>query len=202
MRRREFIGVLGGVAAMPLAARAQQQGRTYRVGLLAPGQLGPADERRRAILQGLATRGFVEGRNLIFDVRLGEPGRYEALPALAAALRDAKADVIITFGYPAALAAKTAIKDVPIVVLGSGDPVATGLAEGLARPGGNLTGMTELSTELSAKRLEILKDAVPNLRQVAMLSRHDAEISRRRNGGPGARRQGSDPGRARAERLR
>ena len=88
MRRREFLGVLGGAAvAWPLAARAQQQGRTYRVGLLAPGQMGPADERRRAILQGLAARGFVEGRNLIFDVRWGEPGRPETLPALAAALR-------------------------------------------------------------------------------------------------------------------
>ncbi len=170
MRRRDFLRVgVGAAVAWPLAARAQQQGKTYRVGLLAPGQLGPADERRRAILQGLAARGFVEGRNLAFDARFGEPGRTESLSALAAALREAKADVIITFGYPAALAAKTTVKDIPIVVLGSGDPVATGLAEGLARPGGNLTGMTELSTELSAKRLEILRDAVPNLRQVAML---------------------------------
>jgi putative ABC transport system substrate-binding protein len=170
MKRREFITLLGSAAAAwPVVARGQQQGRTYHVGLLAPGQVGPAEERRRAILQGLAARGFVEGRNLTFDARFGEPGRPESLSALAAALRDAKTDVIITFGYPAALAAKTTVKDVPIVVLGSGDPVATGLAEGLARPGGNLTGMTELSTELSAKRLEILRDAVPNLRQVAML---------------------------------
>jgi len=169
VKRREFIGGAGAAATWRFPAHAQQQGRTYRVGLLAPGQVGPAEERRRAILQGLAARGFLEGRNLTFDARFGEPGRPESLSALAAALQEAKADVIITFGYPAALAAKTTAKDVAIVVLGSGDPVATGLAEGLARPGGNLTGMTELSTELSAKRLEILRDAVPNLRQVAML---------------------------------
>jgi putative ABC transport system substrate-binding protein len=170
MRRRDFLTAAGGAAiAWPAAVSAQQQGKMYRVGLLAPGQAGPADERRRAILQSLAARGFVEGRNLAFDARFGEPGRPEGLSTLVAALREAKADVIITFGYPAALAAKTTAKDVPIVVLGTGDPVATGLADGLARPGGNLTGMTELSTELSAKRLEILRDAVPNLRQVAML---------------------------------
>ena len=170
MRRRDFIALVGGSAAIwPFAAPAQQAGRTYRVGLLAPGQVGPLDERRKAIQEGLAARGFVEGRNLVLDLRWGEPGRYERLPELAVALKESKADVIVTFGYPAALAAKASVKDVPIVVVGSGDPVATGLAEGLSRPGGNLTGLTELSTELSAKRLEILKDAVPNLRRVAML---------------------------------
>ena len=85
VRRRDFIKIIGGAAtAWPVAAPAQQQGRIYRVGLLGPGQLGPADERRRAILQGLAARGFVEGRNLIFDVRFGEPGHPEGLSALAA----------------------------------------------------------------------------------------------------------------------
>lgn len=170
MRRRDFLGsACVAVASWPLTAQAQQPGKTYRVGLLAPGQAGPVDERRRAILQVLAARGFVEGRNLVFDVRAGVPGHAESLTPLVVSLRESKVDVIITFGFPAALAAKTTAPDVPIVVLGSGDPVATGLAEGLARPGGNLTGMTELSTELSAKRLEILRDAVPNLRQVAML---------------------------------
>lgn len=168
MRRREFIALLGSAAAWPLQTNAQPTGRSFRVGLLAPGPLGPLDERRKTILEGLATRGFVEGRNLMFEVRSGD-GRYERLSELAAALKASQVDVIITFGYPAALAAKTSAKDVPIVVMGSGDPVATGLVEGLARPGGYLTGLTELSTELSAKRLEILKDALPNLRRVAML---------------------------------
>jgi putative ABC transport system substrate-binding protein len=169
MRRREFIKLLGGApVAWPFAAIAQQRGKTYRVALLTPGQLGPLDERRKAILEGLASRGFIEGRNLIFEVQSAD-GHFERLSELAAALKLSNVDLIITFGYPAALAAKTSARDVPIVVIGSGGPVATGLVEGLARPGGNLTGLSELSTELSAKRLEILKEAVPNLRRVAML---------------------------------
>ena len=164
-----FLGA-GTAAGFPLAATlAQQPGRIYRVGLLATGgAFGVGDERRKAILESLAARGFVEGRNLSFDVRWGE-GRYERLSEFATALKASGADVIVTFGYPAALAAKTSAQGVPIVVTGSGDPVATGLVEGLARPGGYVTGLTELSTELSAKRLEILKDAVPSVRLVAML---------------------------------
>ena len=169
MKRREFFAYVGGAAAWPRAARAQEPGKTYRVGLLSTGgAFSLADDRRKAILDGLAAQGFVEGRNLIFEVRWGN-GRYERLSEEAAAFKASKVDVLITFGYPAAAAAKASAKDVPVVVIGSGDPVATGLAESLARPGGNLTGMTELSTELSAKRLEILKEAVPNLRRVAML---------------------------------
>ncbi len=169
MRRREFIAGLGGAVACPAAGSAQQSAKIYRVGLLATGgAFGSGDERRKTILEGLAARGFVEGRNLVFDVRWGE-GRYDRLSELAATLKAANVDVIVTFGYPAALAAKETAKDVPIVVTGSGDPVATGLADGLARPGGYVTGMTELSTELSGKRLEILKEAVPNLLRVAML---------------------------------
>jgi putative ABC transport system substrate-binding protein len=159
----------GAVTGWPFFAGAQQPGKLYRIGLLATGgAIGAGDERRKSLLEGLAARGFVEGRNLLFDVRWGD-GRADRLSENAAALKAANMDVIVTFGYPAALAAKVSIKDVPIVVIGSGDPVATGLAEGLARPGGNLTGLTELSTELSAKRLEILKEAVPGVRRVAML---------------------------------
>jgi putative ABC transport system substrate-binding protein len=168
MRRREFITMVGGSIVWPLIARAQQPGKTYRVGLLATGGVfGALDERRSSILEGLAANGFFEGRNLVFDVRWGE-GRYERLSEYAAALASS-VDAIVTFGYPAAAAAKASAKDVPIIVTGAGDPVATGLADSLARPGGHLTGMTELSTELSAKRLEILKEAVPNLHLVAML---------------------------------
>jgi putative ABC transport system substrate-binding protein len=170
MRRREFITLLGGAAvAWPLAARAQQPGKIYRVGLLGAGPaIGPSDERRQTLLTGLAARGFVEGRNLVLEQRFAD-ARAERLGGLATELKQANVDVIVTFGYPAALAAKESARDTPIVVSGAGDPVATGLVEGLARPGGNLTGMTEVSTELSAKRLEILKDALPNLGRVAML---------------------------------
>jgi putative ABC transport system substrate-binding protein len=168
MKRRDFITLIF-MTAWPLASRAQQLGKVFRVGLLATGgAIGGGDERRKAILEVLATHGFVEGRNLVFEARWGD-GRYDKLSEYAAALKASKVDVIITFGYPAALAAKMSAKDVPVVVSGAGDPVATGLVQSLARPGGNLTGTTELATELSAKRLEILKEVVPNLRKVAML---------------------------------
>jgi putative ABC transport system substrate-binding protein len=170
MRRREFIRTLGGaVVAWPLAARAQQAGKIYRIGLLSGGSLiGPLDERNRSLMSVLAQRGFVEGRNVVLEQRWAD-GRVDRLGDLAGELKAAKVDVIVTFGYPAALAAKVSANETPTVISGAGDPVATGLVEGLARPGGYLTGVTELSTELSAKRLEILKDAVPDLRLVAML---------------------------------
>jgi putative ABC transport system substrate-binding protein len=169
MQRREFVALLGGAAAWPLGARAQQPGRTYRVGLLSNGPaVGPFDDRRKSLLSGLAARGFIEGQNLVLVQRAAD-ARPERLDGLAAELKAENVDIIVTFGYPAALAAKTSAKNVPIVIAGAGDPVATGLVDGLARPGGNITGVTELSTELSAKRLEILRDALPALTRVAML---------------------------------
>lgn len=168
--KRKFVIALGATAlAWPVAALTQQPGKIYRVGLLSGvGAVAATDERRKTLLSVLAARGFVEGQNLVFIQRYAE-GHAERLSGLATELKAANVDVIVTLGYPAALAAKMSAKDVAIVVTGAGDPVATGLVEGLARPGGNITGVTELSTELSAKRLEILKDAVPNLRRVAML---------------------------------
>ena len=163
MRRREFVAGFCVGTAWSFAARAEQA-KTYRVGLLASRPISDAEERRRAIKDVLAAHGFIEGRNLQFEARWGD-----ALAENVEALKTAKVDVIITFGYPAALVAKTLAKEVSIVCTGAGDPVATGLAQSLARPGGNLTGVTELATELSAKRLEILKEAVPNLKKVAML---------------------------------
>ena len=174
MKRREFVSVLAGAAFLsPMLAvasvRAQQPGKNYRVGLLSIGSaIGPLDERRRTFLEGLAARGFTEGQNLVLEQRFAD-ARAERLGSLVAELKRANVDAIVTFGYPAALAAKMSTADIPIVVIGAGDPVATGLVEGLARPGGNITGVTEISTELSAKRLEILKDALPNLGHVAML---------------------------------
>jgi ABC-type uncharacterized transport system substrate-binding protein len=163
MRRREFVVGFCAVAPWPFATRAEQV-KTYRVGLLASRPIGEGEERRKAIKEVLAENGFVEGRNLQFEARWGDP-----LAENVEALKAAKVDVIITFGYPAALAAKTIATEVSVVCSGAGDPVATRLAESLAHPGGNLTGVTELATELSAKRLEILKDAIPNLKTVAML---------------------------------
>jgi putative ABC transport system substrate-binding protein len=170
MQRREFITLLGGAAASwPLYAWAQQPQKSYKVGLLSgSAAISATDERRKAIIDGLAARGFIEGRDFVFVQRYAE-AHAERLNGLAAELKAAHMDVIITFGFPAALAAKMSATDIPIVVTGAGDPVATGLVEGLSRPGGNLTGVSEVSTDLSAKRLEILKDALPDLQRVAML---------------------------------
>src|SRR5258708_8024870 len=169
MRRREFITIVGGSFLWPLAVRAQQAGSTKRDGLLATGGVAAMDERSDSIREGLAANGFFEGRNLEFDGRSGE-GRSERLSEFAAALQAANVDAIVTFGYPAAAAAKTSATEIPVVVTGAGDPVATGLADSLARPGGHVTGMTELSTELSGNRLEILKAPLPTPRRAAILS--------------------------------
>jgi putative ABC transport system substrate-binding protein len=170
MRRREFILLIGGAAvAWSSEGHAQQSGKIYRVGLLTNGVvIGATDERRKNLISSLAAQGFVEGRNLIFEQRSAD-GQRGRLDGLVGELKAANVDVIVTLGYPPALAAKNLAGGIPVVVTGAGDPVATGLVDGLARPGGNLTGVTELSTDLSAKRLEILRDAVPNLQRVAML---------------------------------
>jgi putative ABC transport system substrate-binding protein len=170
LKRREFITLLGGTAATwPIAGYGQQAGKLYRIGMLSGGApVGPLDERRKSLISNLARHGFEEGRNLVLEQRWAD-AHLDRLGALAAELMVAKVDIIVTNGYPAAAAAKLSSQEIPIVITGAGDPVATGLVDGLARPGGNLTGVSEISTELSAKRLEILKDAVPNLRLVAML---------------------------------
>src|SRR5215831_5624382 len=169
LNRREFITLIGGATAWPFAAHAQQARKIYRVGLLVSGApMGATDKRRQTLLSALAAHGFVDGQNLVFVQRSAD-ARPERLDGLAAELKAANVDVIVTFGYPAALAAKKSTRDIPIVISAAGDPVATGLVDGVARPGGNITGVTELSTELSAKRLEILRDAVPALARVAML---------------------------------
>jgi putative ABC transport system substrate-binding protein len=169
MDRREFIAAFAGAAAWPITARAQQAAKIYRIGLLSAGSpAGPLDERNKSFTSVLAKRGFVEGRNVVIEQRWAN-GQVELLDGLAAGLKADKVDVIVAFGYPAALAAKVSADQTPTVISGAGDPVATGLVDGFARPGGYLTGVTELSTDLSAKRLEILKDAVPNLGVVAML---------------------------------
>jgi len=169
MRRREFLYSLGATIAWSIDAQAQKSTKVYRIGLLSGGSpAGPLGDRDKSFTSALSQRGFVEGRNIVFDRRYAN-NQIDKLGALAAELQAEKVDVIVTFGYPAALAAKVSANKTPAVISGAGDPVATGLVDGLARPGGNLTGLTELSTQLSAKRLEILKDAVPGLRVVAML---------------------------------
>jgi ABC-type uncharacterized transport system substrate-binding protein len=165
IRRREFITLLAGGAAWPLAARAQQPaGKTISVGILALEALSPIDTFRQA----LNDLGYVEGKNVRFEHRYAK-GRNERFPELANDLIGLKVDIILAWGTEAALAAKEATTTIPIVVGAAGDPVGSGIVTSLARPTANVTGFSSLSAELEAKRLELLKEVVPGLSRVAVL---------------------------------
>ena len=157
-----------GLLGMPLAAHAQQAGRTVTIGYL--GNSSPALESHlvEAFREGLRQLGYVEGRNLILKFEWAE-GQQERHPALARALVRLTPDVILTAGTPGTLAAKQATQSIPIVTAIAGDAVATGLVASLARPGGNVTGLSTLAPELDGKRLDLLKEAVPKLSRVAVL---------------------------------
>jgi len=163
MRRREFIAGLAGTVAFPLSARAQTPNRIYRLGHLADSSASEAFT-RQITLPELARLGFVEGRNLVFDARVGES---DSLPGLMRELLAAQPDAVIAVG-PAILAAGSATRTVPVVTFGY-DPVELGLAVSYAHPGGNVTGVVILIGELEAKRLSILLETVPNHRSVAAL---------------------------------
>jgi putative ABC transport system substrate-binding protein len=163
--RREFITLLGGVgAAWPLVARAQQAGKTGIIGILAIEAWPPIDTFRQA----LNDLGYVEGRNVRFEHRYAR-GRNDRFPELADDLVGLKVDVILTWGTDAALAAKRATATIPIVMGAIGDPIGGGVVSNLARPEANVTGFSSLAPELEAKRLELLKEAVPGLSRVAVL---------------------------------
>ena len=169
MRRREFIAGLGGeVAAWPLPSHAQQPAKAYRVGTLSAGP-PVADQSPNGIplVRGFAQLGYTQNGDLVFE-RRGAEGHIDRLPRLVEELLAAKVDLIVTFGYPAALAAKQRTT-IPVVAIFAGDPVGTGLVESLARPGGNLTGISDVSAELTPKRMDLLKEMAPGLRRVAML---------------------------------
>jgi putative ABC transport system substrate-binding protein len=173
MRRREFIGVVGGAAwssLWPLAARAQQLTTVARVGLLIPSALdAPVTlENFGAIRQALAELGHVEGQNIVFEERGGN-GTNEGLAVPAAELVSQNVDVIVAIATPAARAAHDATATIPIVVGSVGDPVQDGLVASLAHPGGNITGTTFLGPELVPKRLGLLKELLPLTTQVAVL---------------------------------
>jgi len=168
MKRRAFITVLGGAAAWPLTARAQPAGKVARIGFLGATSLAGYGARVEGLRAGLRELGYIEGRNLVLEYRWAE-GNYQRLPALAAELIRSNVDVIVTHGTPAALAAKQATASIPIVVGIIGDPVASGVVGSVVRPGGNITGSSFFSPELDAKRIELLKEAMPQLTRVASL---------------------------------
>jgi putative tryptophan/tyrosine transport system substrate-binding protein len=166
MRRRDFITLLGGAAAAwPLVARAQQVARPARIGLMAS-QLLPPQQR---FSRRLREQGYVEGRNVQLEWRFAE-GQDDRFSAFAAELVALPVDLIVTWGTPAALAAKQATRTIPIVMGASGDPVSVGIVSNLARPEGNITGFAAQNVELEAKRLELLKDLLPRLSRVAILA--------------------------------
>jgi putative ABC transport system substrate-binding protein len=168
MRRRSFITLLGGAAAWPLAARAQQVGKLPTIGFL--GSATPLVESQRvaAFVQRLRELGWIENRNVAIEYRWGE-GRDERFAEIAAEFVQLKVDLIIAPTTPAATAAKQATSTIPIVFVGAGDPVGTGLVASLGRPGGNVTGLSLQTPETSAKRLELLREVVPNLRRLAIM---------------------------------
>lgn len=169
MKRRALLIVLGGVAtASPSAVLAQSLPRAYRVGLLsAAAPVANNSLFGAPLIRGLARHGYVEGQNIVLE-RRAAGGQIDLLARHVDELVASKVDVIVAFGYFAALAAKQQMT-VPVVVINAGDPVGAGLVESLARPGGNLTGLSDVSTELTPKRIEFLKEMAPGLRRVAVL---------------------------------
>ena len=172
MKRREFLTLLGGATAgWPQMARAQQAGKIARIGYLASNLTNQSP--LEAFRQGLRDLGYDEGRNVVIEYRDAQ-GKLEPLPALAVELVALKVDVIVASSTAAALAAKQATTVVPIVFATVPDPVGTGLVTSLARPGGNITGLSNLNADLVGKGLEYLTQAVPGARRVAVLSQPGA----------------------------
>jgi putative ABC transport system substrate-binding protein len=169
MRRREFMALIGGAAAWPLAVNAQQPAdNVHRIGFLGALTAASYANQLEALRQGLRDLGYIEGKNIVIEYRWAE-GKYDRLAELAAELVRLKVNLIVTHGTPGSRAAKQATATVPIVMAVSGDAVATGLVQSIARPGGNITGLTYFFPELNAKRLELVKEAVPRIGRVGVL---------------------------------
>jgi len=168
MQRRKFITLLGVSASWPLVARAQPRGKVYRIGFLGVTSRVEYGRHVDALRTGLRQLGYEEGNNIVFEYRWAE-GRYDRLPELAAELVNLKVDVLVAHSTPGARAAKQATSTIPIVVAAVADPVDVGLVASLARPGGNLTGLTFFLAEICSKRVELIREAIPTLTRVTVI---------------------------------
>jgi putative ABC transport system substrate-binding protein len=166
--RRAFIATATAILVAPLAANAQQAAKVPRIGFLGNSTAALEANLVGPFREGLRDLGYVEGRNILIEYRWAEGG-YERFPALIAELIALKVDVIVTAGTPATLAVKKVTTSVPLVMIAVGDPVATGIVASLARPGGSITGLSSIAQELEGKRLELLREVVPNVSHVAVL---------------------------------
>src|SRR5262245_40268463 len=170
MKRRDFIKLIGGAAAAwPLAARAQQSGKLASIGCLVPGTPSSHGQWFAVFVQRLRELGWIEGRTVAVEYRWAE-GRSERFAEIAAEFVQRKVDVIVTSGTGGVLAAKQATSVIPIVFTAAGDPVGIGLVASLARPGGNVTGLSLQQVETVGKRLELLREVVPGLSRLAVLA--------------------------------
>jgi len=173
MRRREFILALGSAAAWPLKARAQKAASRVTIGYLSGGTVATTGPQIAAFARRLSELGWVEGRDAVIERRLAE-GHTERFAELAAELVERNADVIVTTGTPATIAGKRLTTAIPIVFVGVGDPVGTGLVASLRRPGGNITGLSNQNRDAAGKRIELLRAVVPELRRLAILANADS----------------------------
>jgi len=169
MRRRDFIKVIAGSATWPLAARAQQTSKLPIIGFLGANTASTQSQWTAGFVQRLRELGWIEGHTIAIEYRWAE-GQFQRSPEMIAGLIQLKVDVIVTHGTANVLAAKQATSVIPIVFASAGDPVGNGLVASLARPGGNITGLSVEGPDVAAKRLELLREVVPGLQRVAILA--------------------------------
>jgi putative ABC transport system substrate-binding protein len=177
MRRREFITLLGGAtAAWPLSARAQQPAKLPTIGIVGPTTASVAGKWTSALVQRLRELGWIEGRTVLIEHRWAE-GQAERVAEIATEFVRRKVDVIVTAGTSNVIVAKRLTSQIPIVFAGAGDPVGTGLVASLARPGANVTGLSNQSTDLAPKRVELLREVAPGLRRLAIMANSGAPVA-------------------------
>jgi putative tryptophan/tyrosine transport system substrate-binding protein len=168
MKRRKFMTLLSGTVSWPLTAQAQLLPKLPTIGILGPTNAAVAEQWTAALVKRLRELGWIEGRTVAIEYRWAE-GRIERAAEIADEFVRLKVDVIVTSGTLNVIAAKQATLATPIVFVAAGDPIGSGLVASLARPGGNATGLSSQSTDLAAKRIELLREAIPNLRRMAVM---------------------------------